>query len=126
MAGWQLAAGHPALPPEDLGDLTDEVAAGDLAGKEPHDDVLTLPDEPVLPVRVLPYLALGAVELLRVDLDDQPAPATQVPGEIGATQEAAPLVEEVPLQVVRCDPGVVAAEPCVALGRGLGSPVGQR
>ncbi|MFD6448445.1 hypothetical protein ACFWEJ_25305 [Promicromonospora sp. NPDC060204] len=60
----QVSARSPALAPEDLGDLPDEMPAGDLAGKEPQDDVLSLAGEAVLPVRISSDLPLGVVELL--------------------------------------------------------------
>jgi hypothetical protein len=122
----QLPTGLPALLAQDLGDLTGEVAAGHVTREEPKDDVLPRADQPVLPRRVTPYLAIRPVVLVRVDLDDQPAPVAEVPDEVGSAKKTPPGIEEVALQVVGRDAGVVAPQPCVALGRRLRASIGQR
>jgi hypothetical protein len=111
---------------QNLGDLPHEVAAVHMAREEPQDDVLPLADHPVLPGRVMPHLAFRAVELLRVDLDDQPPVVAQVPDQVRPAEEASPSVEELPLKVVRRDTGVVASQTGIRLRRRLGPPVGQR
>lgn len=95
-------------------------------GKEPQNDVLPLADQSVLPLRVMPHLALRPVKLLRVDLHDQPATVAQVPDQIGPTQEASSGIEELALQVVGRNAGVMAPQACVALGWRLCPPVDQR
>ena len=81
----------------------------DVPGEEPKQHVPAVPEQPVLADGVPAHLIRRRMELVAVQLDQQPASVPEVPGQVGTAEKLPRGVEEVALQVVGPYPGIYQA-----------------